>query len=161
MGSGFADSAAVAGTPSGTAAGEPTTDAAEPTAAPTAGADPGEEDTAAEPSPSGAAGPTRSAGGTGTSGSVSGTFDGTAAQTRFGPVQVRIIVSSGKITDVQALQVPNGNHHDAAINGHALPILREETLAAQSADIDTVSGATITSDGYRESLQAAIDAAHL
>lgn len=111
-----------------------------------------------------AADPTGSAepgGGTGTPGTVSGTFDGTEAQTRFGVVQVRITVSGGKITDVQALQVPNGNHHDAAINGHAVPILREETLAAQSADIDTVSGATFTSEGYRESLQAAIDAAHL
>ncbi|GHJ52517.1 hypothetical protein Nm8I071_18240 [Nonomuraea sp. TT08I-71] len=83
------------------------------------------------------------------------------AQTRWGPVQVRITVSNGKITDVTAVQVPDGNHRDQEINDYAVPILRQEALAAQHARIDTVSGATVTSDGYRESLQSAIDAAHL
>ncbi|WP_431914288.1 FMN-binding protein [Micromonospora carbonacea] len=96
---------------------------------------------------------------TGSSGS--GRYDGSVAQTRWGPVQVRITVSAGKITDVTALRVPDGNHRDQQINDYAVPILRQSALAAQSADIDTVSGATVTSDGYRESLQAAIDAAHL
>ncbi|WP_431976857.1 FMN-binding protein [Micromonospora haikouensis] len=99
--------------------------------------------------------------GTGSSGTGSGRYDGSVAQTRWGPVQVRITVSGGKITDVTALQVPDGNHRDQQINDYAVPILRQSALAAQSADIDTVSGATVTSDGYRESLQAAIDAAHL
>ncbi|MGW4157427.1 FMN-binding protein [Micromonospora chersina] len=91
----------------------------------------------------------------------SGTATGSVAQTRWGPVQVRITVSGGKITDVTAVQVPDGNHRDQEINDYAVPILRQEALAAQSARIDTVSGATVTSDGYRESLQSAIDAAHL
>ncbi|HEY3506568.1 MAG TPA: FMN-binding protein [Actinocatenispora sp.] len=56
---------------------------------------------------------------------------------------------------------PNGNPRDAQINAYALPILAQEVVSAQSADIDTVSGATVTSDGYKQSLQAAIDAAHL
>ncbi|MEV5822759.1 FMN-binding protein [Micromonospora haikouensis] len=99
--------------------------------------------------------------GTGSSGTGTGRYDGSVAQTRWGPVQVRITVSAGKITDVTALQVPDGNHRDQQINDYAVPILRQSALAAQSADIDTVSGATVTSDGYRESLQAAIDAAHL
>ncbi|MFC5945349.1 FMN-binding protein [Micromonospora harpali] len=99
--------------------------------------------------------------GTGSSGTGAGRYDGSVAQTRWGPVQVRITVSGGKITDVTALQVPDGNHRDQQINDYAVPILRQSALAAQSADIDTVSGATVTSDGYRESLQAAIDAAHL
>ncbi|MFG1950929.1 FMN-binding protein [Micromonospora sp. NPDC048830] len=69
--------------------------------------------------------------------------------------------SGGGITEVTAVQVPDGNVRDQQINGYAVPILRQQALAAQSARIDTVSGATVTSDGYRESLQAAIDAAHL
>ncbi|MCP3786187.1 FMN-binding protein [Micromonospora sp. A3M-1-15] len=103
-----------------------------------------------------------SSGGSGTSsGSGSGTATGSVAQTRWGPVQVRITVSGGKITDVTVVQVPDGNHRDQEINDYAVPILRQEALAAQSARVDTVSGATVTSDGYRESLQSAIDAAHL
>ncbi|MFG3603841.1 FMN-binding protein [Micromonospora chersina] len=101
-----------------------------------------------------------SSGGSGTS-SGSGTATGSVAQTRWGPVQVRITVSGGKITDVTAVQMPDGNHRDQEINDYAVPLLRQEALAAQSARIDTVSGATVTSDGYRESLQSAIDAAHL
>ncbi|MET7805387.1 FMN-binding protein [Micromonospora chersina] len=101
-----------------------------------------------------------SSGGSGTS-SGSGTATGSVAQTRWGPVQVRITVSNGRITDVTAVQVPDGNHRDQEINDYAVPILRQAALTAQSARIDTVSGATVTSDGYRESLQSAIDAAHL
>ncbi|MEU2614320.1 FMN-binding protein [Micromonospora sp. NPDC007271] len=102
-----------------------------------------------------------SSGSSGGSASGSGTATGSVAQTRWGPVQVKITVSGGKITDVIAVRVPDGNRRDQEINDYAVPILRQEALAAQSARIDTVSGATVTSDGYRESLQAAIDAAHL
>jgi uncharacterized protein with FMN-binding domain len=94
-------------------------------------------------------------------GSRSGSFDGSVAQTRWGPVQVRITVGNGRITEVTALQVPDGNFRDQQINTFAVPLLRQEALQTQNAEIDTVSGATVTSDGYRESLQAAIDAAHL
>ena len=89
------------------------------------------------------------------------TYSGSVAQTRWGPVQVTITVSGGKITDVAVPTYPNGNPRDEEINAYALPVLTQETMNAQSADIDTVSGATITSDGYKESLQAALDAAHL
>ncbi|MFJ8578660.1 FMN-binding protein [Micromonospora sp. NPDC093277] len=94
-------------------------------------------------------------------GSGNGAATGSVAQTRWGPVQVKITVSGGKISDVRAVQLPAGNRRDQEINDYAVPILRQEALAAQSAQIDTVSGATVTSDGYRESLQSAIDAAHL
>ncbi|MFJ6196339.1 FMN-binding protein [Micromonospora sp. NPDC092111] len=94
-------------------------------------------------------------------GGSGGSYDGSVAHTRWGPVQVRITVAGGRITDVSALQVPDGNFRDQQINDYAVPILRQAALTAQSARIDTVSGATVTSDGYRESLQAAIDAAHL
>jgi uncharacterized protein with FMN-binding domain len=86
--------------------------------------------------------------------------NGSVAQTRWGPVQVQVRISGGRIVDVTALQVPNGNRRDQEINSYAVPQLRSEVLATQSAHIDTVSGATVTSDGYRESLQAALDAAH-
>ena len=87
------------------------------------------------------------------------TYTGSVAQTRWGPVQVKITVQSGKITKVTVLQQPNGNPKDAEINSYALPILINETTQAQSADIDMVSGATVTSQGYLQSLQAALDEA--
>ena len=89
------------------------------------------------------------------------TYTGAAAATRWGDVQVAVVVAGGKITDVQVPVYPRENGRDEQINAYALPILQQETLSAQSADIDTVSGATVTSDGYRESLQSALDAAHL
>ncbi|MFI5911818.1 FMN-binding protein [Dactylosporangium sp. NPDC051541] len=89
------------------------------------------------------------------------TYQGSVAATRWGDVQVTITVADGKITAVSVPVYPNGNGKDRQINARALPILTQETIAAQSADIDTVSGATVTSDGYKESLQAALDAAHL
>jgi uncharacterized protein with FMN-binding domain len=69
-------------------------------------------------------------------------------------------ISQNKIVDVVLLQQPNGNRTDQEINSYAVPQLREQTLQAQSAQIDGVSGATVTSDGYRESLQAALDTVH-
>jgi uncharacterized protein with FMN-binding domain len=88
-------------------------------------------------------------------------YDGSVAQTRWGPVQVRITVSGGKVVGVTALQVPSGNGRDAEINSYAVPVLNREAVSAGSAANDTVSGATVTSDGYITSLQAAIDAAGL
>jgi uncharacterized protein with FMN-binding domain len=86
---------------------------------------------------------------------------GAVAQTRWGPVQVRLRISGGKITAADAVQYPNGNGMDQQINSYALPVLAREVLAAQSAQIDLISGATVTSDGYVASLQSAIDQAHL
>jgi uncharacterized protein with FMN-binding domain len=87
------------------------------------------------------------------------TYTGSVAQTRWGPVQVKITVQDGKLRKVTVLQQPNGNRRDQEINDQALPILIDETVSAQSAKIDMVSGATVTSDGYLQSLQAAIDEA--
>ncbi len=74
---------------------------------------------------------------------------------------MKITVASGKITAVDVVQYPSENHKDAEINDYALPILVQDTLSAQSAKIDMVSGATVTSDGYVESLQSALDKAGL
>jgi len=92
---------------------------------------------------------------------VGGTFDGSVAQTRWGPVQVRITVADGKIVEVEAPVSPADDPADAGVTKGALPGLREQVLAAQSAEIDAVSGATFTSAAYKESLQAALDAANL
>jgi uncharacterized protein with FMN-binding domain len=111
-----------------------------------------------------------SSGGSGTStgGTSSGaasagttTVTGSAAQTRWGPVQVRLTVSGGKVTAVDVVEYPDGNGRDQEINAEALPILVKETLSAQSAKIDMVSGATYTSEGYLTSLQSALDQAGL
>ncbi|MDQ0674763.1 uncharacterized protein with FMN-binding domain [Pseudarthrobacter siccitolerans] len=109
---------------------------------------------------SGSSGTSSSSGSTSSSGS-SGTYKGTAVQTRFGPVQVQITVANGKITDVTALQLTNTDGKSIQISNRAAPLLKSKVLAAQSADVQTVSGATITSDAYLTSLQAAIDAANL
>ncbi|GLY38230.1 FMN-binding protein [Amycolatopsis sp. NBRC 101858] len=95
----------------------------------------------------------------GTSGG-DGTFTGSAADTRYGPVQVQITVAGGKITDAEAIQYPQESGRDVRINSAAVPELNQETLQAQNAQIDTVSGATYTSEGYQQSLQSAIDQAH-
>lgn len=87
------------------------------------------------------------------------TVQGSTVETRWGPVQVEVTLTDGKITKVTALQLPDGNPRDLEINDFAVPQLVEETLSAQSARIDAVSGATYTSDGYIQSLQSALDAA--
>lgn len=102
---------------------------------------------------------TTTTGDTTTSGST--TFAGVTAPTRWGAVQVEITVAEGRITGSRTLVVPSGNQRDVEINDVAVPILNGEVVDAQSADIDTVSGATVTSDGYVESLQSAIDRAGL
>ncbi|MFG1605251.1 FMN-binding protein [Actinoplanes sp. NPDC049265] len=88
------------------------------------------------------------------------TVNGTVAGTRWGPVQVQVKIQNQKIVDVRVLRRPTGNDHDDEINGYALPRLRAKVLRAQNAHVDAVSGATVTSGGYLESLQAALDAAH-
>jgi uncharacterized protein with FMN-binding domain len=99
-------------------------------------------------------------GGTTTTGS-SGTYTGDAVQTRWGIVQVQVTVENGKITKSQAVQYPNQNPRDQEINAYAVPQLNSEAVAQQSASIDSVSGATVTSNGYTASLQSALDQAHL
>ena len=92
--------------------------------------------------------------------SASATVNGEAAGTRYGPVQVQITVKDGKVVAADAIVYPTQDRRDQEINGYAIPQLDDETLQAQSAQIDTVSGATYTSEGYTRSLQSAIDQAH-
>ena len=102
------------------------------------------------------------AGGTASGGTASGgTFTGDAADTRWGPVQVQITVANGAVTAVTAVDYPQNNQRDVEINQFAIPQLDREATAARSATIDTVSGATVTSNGYIQSLQSALDKAGL
>jgi len=92
---------------------------------------------------------------------VSGTFTGDVVDTQWGPCQVRIVVKNSKIGKATAVQFPNGNHHDDEINSWAVPQLQQATVAVNGAGFDALSGATVTSEGYRGSLQSALDKAHL
>ena len=91
--------------------------------------------------------------------SYTGTLTGAAVQIPFGTVQVQITMQNGQVTDVQALQLPTDNPHSSAISDYAAPQLRSEVLQAQSAQVNTISGATYTSEGYLQSLQSALDQA--
>ena len=93
-----------------------------------------------------------------TSGS-DGTFVGDTVQTRFGPMQVHVVITGGAISDVQTLQFPSNDRKSVEINEQAIPILLAEALDIQSADITNISRATYTSQSYKQSLQSALDAA--
>ena len=88
-------------------------------------------------------------------------INGSAVDTEYGPVQVQLTVRSGHIVSARAIDYPQNGGRDREINSYAIPILQQETVTAQNRQIDTVSGATYTSDGYVQSLQSALDAAHL
>lgn len=96
---------------------------------------------------------------TATPAGVSGTFEGSDVQTRFGPMQVTVTLDNGTITAVTPVQLTNDGQKSVRISNRAAPILRDEVLAAQSASVANVSGATYTTQGYVQSLQAALDAA--
>jgi uncharacterized protein with FMN-binding domain len=135
-----------------------TTGGATPSASATASA------SAAPVAPSAAPSPAPKSGSTGSSsrsssGLKDGTYTGASADTRYGAVQVRISVSNGVISQVAVPRYPHESGTDQQINSYALPQLADETVTAQSARIDMVSGATYTSQGYLESLQSAIDKA--
>ncbi|AOR35364.1 FMN-binding protein [Streptomyces fodineus] len=95
-------------------------------------------------------------GGTQAAGAQAGTVTGDATPTQYGTVQVRLTVSKGKVTKAEAVQAPKGGLSDQK-TALAVPKLNQEAVAAQSAQIDAVSGATYTSTGYKKSLQSALD----
>ena len=116
---------------------------------------------AISPSTSTSTGSSSSGSSSGSSSSGTKTLTGTAADTRYGPVQVQITVSNGKVTAATSPQYPSNDPRDDEINSYAIPELNQEATAAQSAQIDTISGATYTSEGYITSLQSALDQAGL
>jgi len=90
-----------------------------------------------------------------------GTFTGQDFPNRFGDVQVQVVMSNGRITDIKALQLPFDRSRSAYISQVAGPMLRDEALKAQSANIDIISGATYTSDSYAQSLESALKQANV
>lgn len=106
---------------------------------------------------SGSTGGTSKNAGGGSSSASSQTVVGDAVETQYGPVQVKVTVTGGKVTSVSAVEYPDTDPRDAQINSYAIPALNQEATAAGSADIDMVSGATYTSQGYIQSLQSALD----
>jgi uncharacterized protein with FMN-binding domain len=104
--------------------------------------------------------PTRTATPTATaSASASKTVTSDAVGTRYGNVQLKVTIAGGKITDITPVQLPQMDPKSYAISSYAAPLLRQSALAKQSADIDIVSGATYTSEGYKAALQSALDKA--
>lgn len=87
------------------------------------------------------------------------TVDGPVVANDYGDVQVRVVLNGSKIVDVKALQLPYDRSRSARISQEAEPLLRQEALRAQSANIDLISGASYTSESYAESLQGALDKA--
>ncbi len=87
------------------------------------------------------------------------TVNGSSIRTRYGNVEVQVVFTGTQITDVIPVRLPDSNGVDQEIDQQAVPILIQETLTAQSANIQAVSGATYTSDGYIRSLQSALDKA--
>jgi uncharacterized protein with FMN-binding domain len=85
------------------------------------------------------------------------TIKGDAVQTRFGNVQVQVTFSGKTITKVDVLQIPEESGRDQEISSYSAPILAQEVVQSQSARVDSIGGATYTSDGYLQSVQSAID----
>ncbi len=138
----------------------PTPSAASTTSATTSAGPPPTHKASASTAPSRSPGPT-SVKSSGSAGSTTRSFTGATVSTKYGPVQVKITTSGGTITGAAALKYPTETAKSQMLSAEAIPVLNRETLQAQSANIDTVSGATYTSDGYRKSLQSALDAAGL
>jgi uncharacterized protein with FMN-binding domain len=91
--------------------------------------------------------------------SAAKTVTGDAVMTIYGPVQVKITVANGKVASAQAIEYPDGTPRDYQINSYAIPKLQQETVGVSGPNIDAVSGATYTSQGYIGSLQSALDKA--
>jgi uncharacterized protein with FMN-binding domain len=88
-----------------------------------------------------------------------GTYTGKDFQNPYGDVQISIVISSGKITAVNLLNMPSAEQRSKYLTSMAGPLLKSQTISAQSAQIDGVSGATYTSQSYQQSLQSALDQA--
>jgi uncharacterized protein with FMN-binding domain len=134
------------------------------TSTPSASASPTPSSSAPASASSPAASSSASSSGSASSSSASSaatTVTGNAVQTMYGPVEVQVTVKNGKVTAAKAIEYPDQDPRDAQINSYAIPALNSEAVSASSARIDTVSGATFTSNGYISSLQSALDKAGL
>jgi uncharacterized protein with FMN-binding domain len=90
---------------------------------------------------------------------IDGTYTGSPADAYYGTIQVQAIIQNGALTDVQFLQYPNDRNTSIRINSQAMPILKQEAISAQSANVDIVSGATDSSQAFQQSLASALSQA--
>lgn len=88
-----------------------------------------------------------------------GNYTGSVVNAYYGNVQVSVSISGGKITDVKFLQYPNSHSTSVYINQQAMPYLKQETMQSQNANVQIISGATFTSQGFIQSLQSALNKA--
>lgn len=88
-----------------------------------------------------------------------GTYTGPEVDVNFGLVQVQAVIRNGKISDIQFLEYPTDRRTSRRINTFAVPILQREAVQAQSASVNLITGATLTSEGFEMSLQAALNQA--
>jgi len=95
----------------------------------------------------------------GQTGLKDGSYTGDVANTVFGDVQVSVVISGGKITDVQKVKMPDSPGHTSQVSASSFPVLRSEAIQAQSASVNVVSGATQTSEGFSQSLASALSKA--
>jgi len=89
-----------------------------------------------------------------------GTYTGDVADAFYGNVQVQATIQGGKITDVQFLDYPHDRRTSQRINQVAVPYLKNEAIQAQSANVNIISGATLTSEAFAQSMQSALNRAH-
>ncbi len=89
-----------------------------------------------------------------------GSYTGSVTDAFYGNIQVRAKISGGRLTDVTFLQYPNDRQTSIFINSQAMPLLKQEAIEAQNANVSGVSGASATSQAFVESLQTALDQAH-
>ena len=95
----------------------------------------------------------------GTGGYKNGSYTGSQADLVYGTVQVKAVIQGGRLTDVQFLSQPTGRRQSQYINSQATPILKQEAIQAQGAHVQAVSGATLTSEAFVQSLQSALSQA--
>jgi uncharacterized protein with FMN-binding domain len=88
-----------------------------------------------------------------------GTYNGSVADAYYGNVQVSIIISGGKLTDIKILQSPDTHQTSVIINQQATPYLKQEAIQSQSSNVQIISGATFTSQAFQQSLQVALSQA--
>jgi uncharacterized protein with FMN-binding domain len=88
---------------------------------------------------------------------TSGTVNGKTVQTRFGPIQLSATVANGQLTSIKALKFPSNDGRSQQISNYSIPQLTDQAISAQSASIQGVSGATYTTQGYKQSLQSILD----
>lgn len=91
-----------------------------------------------------------------TAGLIDGTYTGPAVSAYYGLIQIQAVVGGGQLIGIKVLQYPSDRRTSIAINRQALPMLRDEAVAAQSANVDIVTGATLTSEAFIRSLGSAL-----